>query len=145
MQEEEYVNLSGIPILNKEQLGQFILQVDVSEMRDSDGYLKLINGEIAKAFLSVDDYDIYLDLADYAETVKSFAKRYELNLISHHDHIVKNMFAMLSGSGAVEGQRVTLAKTDIAKSISHGESVQTLQQRAEKKKEDFMTKIANRI
>ena len=108
-------------------------------------YRELITGDIATAFLSYDDYDLYLDNGNYCQTVKSFADRYDLDLSLHHNHYVGMTNQMVVGSGAVEGQRPTLAKTDIAKTISRADSVQTLQQKAEKNRSGFLEKLAKGI
>lgn len=108
-------------------------------------YRELITGDIATAFLSYDDYDLYLDNGNYCQTVKSFADRYDLDLSLHHNHFVGMTNLMVVGSGAVEGQRPTLAKTDIAKSISKSDSIQTLQERAEKGRSGFLEKLAKGI
>lgn len=97
-------------------------------------YRDLISDDLSRAFLSKDDYDLYLDIANYCQQVRSFAKRYSMDLSPHYDSFFTMLYLMICGSGAVEGQRITLAKTDIAKSLTRGESIQEIQARAEKKK-----------
>ena len=60
-------------------------------------YKELITDDISRTFLSKDDFDLYLDIGTYCETVRSFAKRYELNLSEHHNRVV-NETAMVFGS-----------------------------------------------
>lgn len=97
-------------------------------------YRDLISDDLSRAFLSKDDYDLYLDIANYCQQVRSFAKRYDMDLSPHYDSFFTMLYLMICGSGAVEGQRITLAKTDIAKTLTRGESIQEIQARAEKRK-----------
>lgn len=108
-------------------------------------YAELINQDIARAFLSVDDYDLYLDNGNYCLSLLSFCHRYKLKLKKHFNHFAFMNHMMVVGSGAVEGQRVTLAKTDIAKTIGQTETVQALQDKATKKNMGFIEKIAKNI
>ncbi len=113
-------------------------------IRKQSEYLELISDDISTAFLSKDDFDLYLDIGTYCETVRSFGKRYELNLSPHHNHMVNERAMMVVGSGAVEGQRAVLAKTDIAKTVQ-GYEIQKIQQNSEKKGPDLMQEIMKRI
>ena len=114
-------------------------------IRKQSEYKELITDDISRAFLSKDDFDLYLDIGTYCETVRSFAKRYGLNLSEHHNHLVNETAMMVAGSGAVEGQRPILAKTDIAKSVQGYEAIQNFQKNAEKRGPDLMEEILKRI
>ncbi|KKN17185.1 hypothetical protein LCGC14_0968400 [marine sediment metagenome] len=114
-------------------------------IRKQSEYKELITDDIARAFLSQDDFNLYLDMGTYCETVRSFAKRYDLNLSEHHNHIVNETALMIAGSGAVEGQRPILAKTDIAKSVQGYESMQALQNKPTKREPDLLDEILKRL
>lgn len=114
-------------------------------IRKQAEYKELITDDISRAFLSKDDFDLYLDLGTYCETVHSFAKRYGLNLSEHHNHVVNETAMMIAGSGAVEGQRPVLAKTDIAKSVQGYEAIQSFKQKQEKKGPDIFEEVLKRI
>ncbi len=114
-------------------------------IRKQSEYKELITDDISRAFLSKDDFDLYLDMGTYCETVRSFAKRYELNLSEHHNHMVNETAMMIAGSGAVEGQRPILAKTDIAKTVQGYETMQALQNKANKKEPDLIEALLKRI
>lgn len=114
-------------------------------IRKQSEYKELITDDIARAFLTTEDFDLYLDFGTYCETVRSFAQRYELNLSKHYNHMANEIAMMVVGSGAVEGQRPILAKTDIAKTVQGYESIQALQAKANKKGPDLMEEIFKRI
>ena len=107
-------------------------------------YRELITDDIARAFLSKMDFDLYLDNGEYCQSIRSFSKRYGLDLALHHNHFVGTTNLLVCGSGAVEGQRPTLAKTDIAKAISQQNSVQEIQDKAKKNK-GFMNTVMGGI
>jgi len=100
-------------------------------------YHEIITDDIARAFLEKNEFYLYLDNGSYCQSVRSFAKRYEVDLSLHHNHIVDDISLMVVGSGSIEGQRPTLAKTNIAKTISKQDSFSMMEQRmgaAKKKK-----------
>ena len=114
-------------------------------IRKQSEYKELITDDIARAFLHKDDFDLFLDWGTYCETVRSFAKRYGLNLSEHHNHVVNETALMIVGSGAVEGQRPILAKTDIAKNVQGYEAINALKNNPEKKGPDFIEEFLKRI
>ena len=114
-------------------------------IRKQSEYKEPITDDISRAFLSKDDFDLYLDLGTYCETLRSFAKRYGLNLSEHYNHIVNETAMMVVGSGAVEGQRPILAKTDIAKSVQGYESIKSLQEKASKRNPNLLDEIIKRM
>ena len=91
---------------------------------------EIITDDISRAFLPVDDYNIYLDVVGYCLTVKSFSKRYDLEgLALHYNNMVDELNAMVAASGSVKGQRVTLAKANIANTTYRAETTQAIEQR----------------
>jgi hypothetical protein len=101
-------------------------------IRVQSEYHELITDDIARAFLSSDDFFLYLDNGDYCQAVKSFAKRYGLNLSLHHNRMADMTNQLVVASGAVNGQRVTLAKANIVDTTY--KATQTLQQGVQRKK-----------
>ncbi len=114
-------------------------------IRKQSEYKELITDDIARAFLHKEDFDLYQDWGTYCETIRSFAKRYDLNLSEHHNHVVNETALMIAGSGAVEGQRPILAKTDIAKSVQGYETIQAFKNQPEKKGTDWIEEALKRI
>ncbi len=92
-------------------------------------YHELITDDIARAFLSREDYWIYLDIGEYCQTVRSFAKRYDLDLALHHNHWVDGCNQMVVGSGAVGGQRVKIAKANLSETTYKADTFQIMQQK----------------
>lgn len=101
-------------------------------------YHELITDDIARAFLSPDDFFLYLDNGDYCQAIKSFATRYDLSLAAHHNRMADMTNQMVVASGAVNGQRVKIAKSNIAETTYRANTLQTLQQGQQKKKKGFL-------
>ena len=114
-------------------------------IRKQSEYREFISDDISRAFLHASDFELYQDIGSYCETIRSFAKRYGLNLSKHHNHMVNETAIMVAGSGAVEGQRPILAKTDIAKTVQGYEAIQSLQNKSNKKEIDIVEEILKRI
>ena len=66
--------------------------------------------------------------------VKSFAKRYGLDLSLHHNNIADEIMALVVASGAVKGRRVMIAKANTAETKYTAETVQAIEQRMNAKK-----------
>jgi len=100
-------------------------------------YREMITDDIAKAFLTFDDLVIYRDYVMYCKMVKSFSDRYGEDLSPHHNNMRDEAMALVVSSGALDGQRVQLAKSSIIKTDSKETLSRFLQDGPQKKKKSF--------
>jgi len=108
-------------------------------VRVQSEYHEMISDDIAKAFLSPTDYILYQDTVDYCLMIRSFAKRYDLNLAIHFNNFVDGLNAKVAASGAVKGRRVMIAKSNIAETTYREENMrlEDMRNRDKKKKKLF--------
>lgn len=107
-------------------------------------YHDLITDDIARAFFSDGDLEVFRIVSSYCKTIKSFADRYGLDLSLHYNNMADENNILSVSSGAYKGKRVQLAKTNIAESSSRQNLIQSFeQQNLGKNKKgflDFITK-----
>lgn len=105
-------------------------------------YHELITDDISRGFLNEGDLEVARTMASYCDGVKSFADRYGLDLSLHHNNMVDEIQYLVVSSGAFQGKRVQLAKTNIAEQ-TYRQSTYQMTEEGKRRKKGLIDGIIN--